>query len=98
MNKADMRAPALIALDLCDFPIPCRRLPEDLKVHVVVPEIPDRFAQFAGTNPAIKVDNRRRFSRSAWHRPAASALEVPELSPVVKRQGANINRLLEPLD
>jgi len=58
VNKADVRAPALIALDLSDFPLPRRRLPEDLKVHVVVPEIPDRLAQFAGANPAVKVDYR----------------------------------------
>src|SRR5215469_4224182 len=97
MNKADVRAPALIALDLSDFLTPRRRFPEDLKVHVVVSEIPDRFAEFAGANPAVKVDNRRRLSRSAWHRPATTALEILELSPVMKGQRAHINRLLEPL-
>ena len=97
MNKADVRAPALIALDLSDFPMPRGRLPEDLEVHVVLPQIPDRLAQFAGANPAVKIDNRRCFSRSAWHGPASPALEVLELSPVVKRQSAHINRLLEPL-
>src|SRR5215475_172907 len=97
MNKADVRAPALIALDLSYFPLPRGRLPEDLKVHVVVPKIPDRLAQFAGADPAVEVDNRRRFTRSAWHGPASPALEVLELSPVMERQSAHINRLLEPL-
>ena len=64
MNKADVRAPALIALDLSDFPMPRGRLPEDLKVHVVVPQILDRLAQFAGANPAVEVDNRRRDRKS----------------------------------
>ena len=57
VNETDMRAPALIALDLPGLVTPRRALPEDLQVHIDVAQIADRLAQFAGPDPAVEVDD-----------------------------------------
>src|SRR5262249_52477769 len=78
MNKADVRAPALIALDLPRFSGSRRTLPEDLEIHIVRPEVPDRWPQFTSTNPSIKIDHGRRFSCSTRHRPRGPVVKVLE--------------------
>src|SRR5262249_32078846 len=90
MDKADVRATAVIALNLLRLFTACRTLPEDLEIHIVFTEVPDRLPQLTGTDPAVKIDHGRRFPRSTRHRPRSSIVKVLELRPVVERQGADV--------
>ena len=98
MNKADMRAPALIALDLPRLSGRGRTLPEHLEIHLVVPQIPDRLPQFTGTNSPVEIDYGRCLARSTRHRPGGRIVKVLELRSMMERQRSDVCCFLDPLD
>ena len=57
MNEANMSAPTLITLDLPGLVPAGSSLPEDVEVHVMLPEITDGFPQFTSADSSVKVDN-----------------------------------------
>ena len=97
MNETDVRAPALVTLDLMRFVPPRACFPEDFQIHVVIPKVADRVPQLARTDPAVEVDHSRCLARRARHGPACRRFEVFELSPVMEGKRSDVSRFLDPL-
>jgi len=54
VNETDVRAPALVTLDLMRLALAGRRFPEDFQIHVVIAEVADRLSQLARSDESRK--------------------------------------------
>jgi hypothetical protein len=93
MNIADMGAPTLVADNLLGFPLPNRVFPEARKIEIVVFQVRQLSAEFAGPHIAVVIDDAKGFARCACHWPTCGLQIIGVLDLVMKSQGPGIGYL-----
>src|SRR5262245_46419230 len=96
MNKAHVRAPALVARDLPRFLLTRFTFPEHLEVHPDGPKVANRLAQLTSAHTAIEIDYSGGLSRRTRHRPTRPACQVLKLDSMMEGQRSNVCCFLDP--
>src|SRR5512146_3565550 len=84
MNKADVRAPALVMDNGGGLVLPRAGVPEAIEVTVKVAQVAEPAAQLAGADVAVVINNDRGFAGRAGHGPGVRRFHVFKLHFVVK--------------
>ena len=93
VDKADVGAPALVLHDGPQFFLAFLSLPEFLKVAIVIAQVGELAAQFAGAHVAVEVDDDGSVAGGAGHGPGMGFGDVFKLDLVVQRQRAVVVNL-----
>src|SRR5437867_253512 len=95
VDEADVRAPALVADDGVELALARLSFPEPPEVAVIVAQVGELAAQFAGAHVSVVVDHDRGLAGGAGHRPRVRRLDVFELDFVVECQRPLVPSLAE---